>query len=181
LHFPLREAPPADDEIAAVVGADPRLCFVFHPTDTGILVTARNFAIDEQTIVQVTVEADFIEARAWEDDTNAWDLIDRIALDNTNALLAGGNGCIHGLVSGVQTPTQAVVSTVPSACSGAPQVLQFEPDGNFTDPLDTFTSLDNAGATLWIGNHQMSGETKYSHIEIFPGGLIRTFLDTQID
>jgi prepilin-type N-terminal cleavage/methylation domain-containing protein len=148
---------------------------------TGALVTARNFAIDEQTPVQVRVDADRIEVRAWEDDTNAWNVVDVLTIDDQReGLLVGGNACIHGLVSGVQTPSQAVATTPPSTCSGLQQTLQFEPDGTFTDPLGTFTTLENAGATLWIGNHQMTGNILYSHIQVFPGGLIRAFEDTVV-
>ena len=147
----------------------------------GAFVTARNFAIDEQTLVRVVVAADRIEVRAWQDDTNVWNVIDFVILDqNRDGLLMDGNACIHGLVSGVQTPAQAVADTPPASCSVGTQTLQFEPDGTFTDPNDEFTTLANAGATLWLGNHQMSGVVKYSHIQVFPGGLIRTFEDTEL-
>jgi prepilin-type N-terminal cleavage/methylation domain-containing protein len=149
---------------------------------TGAFVTARNFAIDEQTIVQVLVEAELVEVRAFEDDTNTWNLIARVAMDHTDhSLVSGGNACIHGLVSGMQTPSQSIDVPVPAACSGALQMLQFEPDGTFTDPDDTFSTIDNAGATLWVGNHQMGGEIRYSQVQIFPGGLIRTFVDTVVE
>ena len=150
---------------------------------TGAIVTARNFAIDEQTIVQVLVEDDLMEVRAFEDDTNTWNVIARVVLDHAdNALMSGGNACIHGLVSGMQTPSQSIDVPVPTACSGALQTLQFEPDGTFTDVSDPpFATLDNAGATLWIGNHQMTGEIRYSQVQIFPGGLVRTFVDTVVE
>lgn len=149
---------------------------------TGAFVTARNFAIDEQTLVQVLVEAERVEVRAFEDDTNTWNTIAAVVMDHAdNSLVSGGNACIHGLVSGMQTPSQAIDVAVPTACSGALQTLQFEPDGTFTDPNNQFATLDNAGATLWVGNHQMSGEVRYSQVQIFPGGLIRTFVDTVVE
>jgi prepilin-type N-terminal cleavage/methylation domain-containing protein len=148
---------------------------------TGAIVTARNFAIDEQTIVQVLVQADRVDVRAFEDDTNTWNLIAGVVMDHAdNTLVSGGNACIHGLVSGMQTPSQSIDVAVPTACSGALQTLQFEPDGTFTNPDDD-VAFDNTGATLWIGNHQVSGEVGYSQVQIFPGGLIRTFVDTVVD
>ncbi len=147
----------------------------------GAFVTARNFAIDEQTLVRVVIEDDRMEVRAWQDDTNVWNVIDYVLIDpNHDGLLMDGRACIHGLISGVQTPAQAVDYTPPSDCSASTQTLQFEPDGTLSDPDGDFTTLENAGATLWLGNHQMSGQVKYSHIQIFPGGLIRTFEDTEL-
>ena len=143
----------------------------------GSLVTARNFAIDNQTIVQVQIAADNIQVLAWEHDTNTWDLIDVVRIDSLQEGLLENNTnlCIHGLISGVQTPRQATAQTPPTGCAAATDVLQFEADGTFSDPNATFTTLENAGATLWIGNHQMTGDTRYAFIQIFPGGLIRAF------
>lgn len=141
----------------------------------GALVTARNAAIDRQTLVRVTLDDTQMQVTALDQDTEVWELVDRIAVDGPRDKFVEDHVCIHGLTSGVQTPAQAVNIVPPANCLGGEQMIQFEPDGGFTDPNDTFTTIDNAGATLWVGNHQMGADLRYAFIQVFPGGLIRAF------
>ncbi len=147
----------------------------------GALVTARNAAIDDQTLVQVVVQSDELQVNRFNQATGVWEPLSRAGLDSARANLVenDNNVCVYGLISGVQTPRQAEDSTPPAGCLAGPQTIQFEPDGSFTDPDNTFTTLDNVGATLWIANQQISGNTKLAMIQIFPGGLIRAFDKTE--
>lgn len=143
----------------------------------GAIVQARGFSIDEQTQVQVQFTATQIRVTALDQATEVWTLIHRVALDaeNDQLLIADNNVCLHGLISGVQTPAQAQAISPPADCLAGAQVLQFEPGGTFTDPAGSFMTLEGAGVTLWIGNHKVSGTVNYAIIQLFPGGLIRAF------
>ena len=144
----------------------------------GALVQARNFAIDEQTPVRVDVDATSVTLTAWDPVTETWDLFERVMMsDAREALIRQGDDvvCIHGLGTGVQTPAQAQEVDPPADCIAAPQRLRFEPDGTFSDPDDGFSAVPNAGVTLWIGDHSIAGEVTFAMIQVFPGGLIRTF------
>jgi prepilin-type N-terminal cleavage/methylation domain-containing protein len=149
----------------------------------GLLVTARDTAIDRQTQVQVTVNATQVSVSALDQAANTWQLIDFAdvnALSGRRDLISGGsNVCVYGLQSGVQTPSQAGAYTPPSSCSGLTQTLQFEPDGSFSDFDNNIVNLQNAGVTMWIADQQESGNTKLSIIQLFPGGLIRAFIKTE--
>lgn len=147
----------------------------------GALVTARNAAIDDQTLVQVVVQSDELQVNRFNQATGVWEPLTRAALDAPRANLVENddNVCVYGLISGVQTPRQAEDSDPPGGCLAATQTIQFEPDGSFTDPENSFTTLDNVGATLWIANQQISGNTKLAMIQVFPGGLIRAFDKTE--
>lgn len=149
----------------------------------GALQTARNAAIDDQTLVDVEVTQDTILVNRLNQATDVWEPIYRVALDRpTTELLEYDNRvCVYGFASGVQTPAQAVNAPPPAGCVGAMQVLRFHADGTFSDRDDTFTTIDNAGVTLWIGNHQVTGETKLAMIQMFPGGLIRAFDKTSTE
>lgn len=141
----------------------------------GALVTARNAAIDRQTLVRVTLDDTQMQITALDQDTEVWELVDRVAVDGARDKFVEDHVCLHGFSSGVQTPAQAVNIVPPAGCLGSEQIIQFEPDGGFTDPDDSFTTIDNAGVTLWVGNHQMGGDLRYAFIQVFPGGLIRAF------
>lgn len=147
----------------------------------GVLIQARGAAIDRQTQVQVTFDATSVEVREFDNTSNTWDLIERKTVTGRGAgLLEGGSGvCLHGLASGVQAPSQAEDVTPPASCLVGDQVLLFDADGSFSDPNADFVTLDNAGVTLWVGDRRVSGEVKYSIIQLFPGGLIRSFESIQ--
>jgi prepilin-type N-terminal cleavage/methylation domain-containing protein len=143
----------------------------------GVIVQARNFAIDEQTQVLVTVDATSVRVTVLDPVTNVWQPIDGATLEQgSNALIALDQAvCIYGLQSGVQAPAFAEALPPPTDCVGAQQQLRFEPDGRFSDPNESFSTIPNAGASLWIGDRSMPAQPKLSVIQIFPGGLVRLF------
>lgn len=149
----------------------------------GALQTARNAAIDDQTLVDVAVTEDTIQVSRLDQATDVWEPIYRVALDrpSTELLEVADRVCLFGFASGVQTPSQAVDAPPPDGCVENEQVLRFNPDGTFSDRDAAFTDIDNAGVTLWIANQQISGNTKLAMIQMFPGGLIRAFDKTDID
>ena len=147
----------------------------------GALTQARNEAIDQQTPVRVTITSTSMTLTAWNPVTETWALFERVAMsDQREALLLEDTTvCVYGLSSGVQAPAQAQAVSPPVGCLGGNQLLRFEPDGTFSDPNATFTTVPNAGVTLWIGDHSIPGDTKLSMIQVFPGGLIRVFEEVE--
>ncbi len=145
----------------------------------GAFTQARNYAIDEQTPVRVSIDATSMTLTAWNQVTETWDLFERVGMtDQREALILEGNiVCIYGLGTGVQTPAQAQDVAPPNDCIVAPQLLLFSPDGTFSDPNSTFSAVPNAGVTLWIGDRTTPGQVSYAMIQVFPGGLIRAFED----
>jgi hypothetical protein len=143
----------------------------------GLFIQARNFAIDQQRPVTVTVDSTSVVVTVLDPVTNIVQTIDAAGLHHGGAtlLLADGRVCIYGLQSGVQAPAFAEDITPPQDCVPQPQQLRFEPDGSFTDPSNTFSTIPNAGASLWIGDRSMPNQTKLTVIQIFPGGLVRKF------
>jgi hypothetical protein len=83
--------------------------------------------------------------------------------------------CVYGFTPGVHAPSQTATIDPPTDCLTEDQVLMFEPDGRFTDPDGTFSGVPNAGATLWVADRTLTGAPKYSIVQIYPGGLVRTF------
>ena len=143
----------------------------------GLLVQARNAAVDQQTRVRVTADATSVALTVFNPATAVWSPLDRVALENFNASLIteAAAVCVYGFSAGVQAPSQAAAVVPPIDCLANPQVLVFEPDGRFTDPDGSFSAIPNAGATLWIADRTIPGQPKYTILQIFPGGLIRTF------
>jgi len=148
----------------------------------GVIVQARNAAVDRQTQVRVDVDASQIVVTAFDSATDTWTTVDRAALENFNASLitAGATPpvCIYGFTAGVMAPSQSSLVAPPADCAGALQRLVFEADGHFTDPNNAFNAVPNAGATLWIADRTL-GTPRYSFVQIFPGGLVRTFEDLE--
>jgi prepilin-type N-terminal cleavage/methylation domain-containing protein len=144
---------------------------------SGALTQARNHAIDEQTPVRVEIISTSLTLTAWNPVTKTWDLFERVQMIETREalILEDDAVCIYGLGTGVQTPAQAQNVAPPIDCLGALQRLRFEPDGTFSDPDGTFSDVPNAGVTLWIGDRTIPGEVSYAMVQVFPGGLIRTF------
>ena len=142
----------------------------------GIVVSARNRAIDDQVQVRVDVEDDEVLVTAWNPTDETWDLVDRIAYTTaTDALLMTDDRvCIYGFTEGVQTPAQFTTITPPTDCLSTTQRLVFEPDGTYTDPNNEFT-VATSGVTLWIGDRSIPANPRSAIIQIFPGGLIRVF------
>lgn len=148
----------------------------------GAIITARDRAIDDSALVRITFDSTSATITEFNEATNVWDLVDikglRAQTGGDDLLLNGNQACIYGLTSGVQTPAQAENVDPPDACLAGTQILQFEPDGRAVDPDDAFTTVDFAGYTLWIADRQVDGNTQLSIIQLFPGGLVRTFEKT---
>lgn len=142
----------------------------------GVLVAARNYAIEEQTPVRVDVQDDEVLATAYDPVDGTWDPIDRVALQAMDdaLLMVDDRVCIYGFSGGVQTPAQFQDIDPPEDCLGGQQRLVFAPDGTFQDPAAAF-SVDNAGVSLWIGDRSVPGAERRAVVQIFPGGLIRAF------
>lgn len=143
----------------------------------GMLVQARNAAVDRQTQVRVVVDATSVVLTAFNTATDVWEPVDRAALEVANGALVSVDDavCIYGFTPSVQAPSQAAAVDPPTDCVGATQTLVFESDGRFSDPDGLLSAVPNAGATLWVADRTVPGSTKYSIIQVFPGGLIRTF------
>ncbi len=143
----------------------------------GALTQARNRAIDDQTLVRVAVTSTTLTLTSWDPVTETWNLFERVTMErNEDALLQlNDQVCIFGLGDGVQAPSTAEAVAPPVSCLADEQLLQFEPDGTFTDPDNAFNTIPNAGVTLWIGDTTVPGEITYSVVQLFPGGLIRVF------
>lgn len=144
----------------------------------GVIVSARNRAIDDQTQVEVLVQARTLTIQAYDPEANTWTPVHRVQLDTQTTSLVSIDDvvCVYGLAPGVQTPAQAVDTTPPADCVSGQQVLRFEPDGTFSDPLAEWsTAADNTGVSLWIGDRSVPGNEKLTVIQVFPGGLVRMF------
>jgi prepilin-type N-terminal cleavage/methylation domain-containing protein len=147
----------------------------------GTVVLARNTAIDRQTQVRLDVTSTEAVVTAFDPATHTWERVHAATMDNPNAALigAGATVCIFGFTPGVQPPAASVAVLPPTGCLVGPQQLVFEPDGRMTDPFNAFDAVPNAGATLWVADQTLSSTTKYAIIQIFPGGLVRTFEDLE--
>lgn len=147
----------------------------------GMLVQARNAAVDRQTRVRVTVDALSVSLTIFDTSDDTWRPMDRAAMENPNASLINENAavCVYGFTAGVQAPSQAAAVTEPSDCVADPQTIVFEPDGRFSDPDAMFSAVPNAGATLWIADRTVATDPRFTLLQIFPGGLVRTFEQLQ--
>jgi len=144
----------------------------------GVIVQARNAAVDQQTQVRVVADAQQVTVTAFDTATDTWTIVGRAALENVNASLITNGAtqpvCIYGFTPGVMAPSQSGAIVTPTDCVGGTQTLVFEADGRFTDPDGAFNAVPNAGATLWIADRTLP-QTKYAIVQIYPGGLVRTF------
>lgn len=144
---------------------------------SGHITQARNFAIDEQTRVQLVFHPDRVDRRTYNQATDAWEAFFSQDVDTVDGGLLTKEGvCIFGIVSGAQAPSDVQNVVPPSKCIAGTQTMTFEPDGTFTVAGNVLT-IDNAGATLWIADNSLPNKPKLSMIQVFPGGLIRTFND----
>jgi len=143
----------------------------------GVIVQARNAAIDRQTQVAVDVEAQQVRVSAFNAETNVYEVFAAAQMVDINAALLTVNDtvCVYGFTAGAQPPSLADDIDPPTDCLAAPQRIIFEPDGRLSDPNGMLTATPNAGATLWIADRTISATPKYAIVQIFPGGLVRTF------
>lgn len=148
----------------------------------GSIILARNTAIDQQTQVRVEATATRITLTSWNTVTNQWERFHEIALDaNPSTALVGSSSavCIYGFTPGVQAPGASVAVDPPTDCLVALQRLVFEPDGRMSDPEHAFDAVPNAGATMWVTDRTLVTTPKYAIVQVFPGGLVRTFKDLE--
>jgi prepilin-type N-terminal cleavage/methylation domain-containing protein len=143
----------------------------------GLIITARDSAIDNNTIVRVEVDAGYVTVARFDQATDTFELIGAASVDanQVNKDLLVGTVCVFGVEEGIQTPAQIQTITPPSACMSSARTIQFEPDGTFTDINGDFSGIEGAGVTLWIGDTQNPSSPRLSYVQVFPGGLIRTF------
>jgi hypothetical protein len=147
---------------------------------TGAMISARNRAIDDQTVVRVEVSEDRVEL--WWIDPEApppdptvfgsgtylWG----IYRDRIDGGLIADAACITGMEPGIKPPSQPSNAQLPVACgTDLPKSILFQPDGTFALQNEP---LPDAGMTLVVQDAS-SSQVWYSIIEMFPGGLIRKF------
>jgi len=158
---------------------------------SGAIIQARRLAIDDSTRAEVEVASDHLFLREWNNATNAWDNVAAHWVSEIDGGLLGdpdGAGpqvtavCIRGFFSGVMAPqagSKAPPQPPPSSCLSQVQRIWFHPDGTFTDPDNSIGISDGAGVTLWVSDQRVSSKVRNSLIQVYPGGLIRTFHDVQ--
>jgi prepilin-type N-terminal cleavage/methylation domain-containing protein len=142
----------------------------------GKFIQGRDYAIDNQSQVQLTFFSDRVEMRTWNQITDVWDDFGAQRSGDVDGGILG-NTCILGLQSGAVPPAEAATMAVlapPNACLGGSIQLTFEPDGTFEVEGGL---LENAGATLWVRDNTVASKPRLSMIQFFPGGLMRTFDD----
>lgn len=155
---------------------------------SGHIIQARALAIDDATRTRLDVYSDRMELRQYDEAGNSWE---PVAVDYVSAVDGGGltemggdttrGVCFYGFLSGVVAPEEgskiAADTPLPSACLAVGQQVEFQPDGTFEDALNSIGISDGAGVTLWLGDRRVATDTRMSMIQIYPGGLIRTFHD----
>jgi hypothetical protein len=153
---------------------------------SGAMIQARRLAIDDSTRTQVEIDKERLFVRQWNNASNQWDNvmahwvreIDGGLLDD-----ATGKGvCIRGFHSGVMAPeagSQVPSQPPPTSCLQQIQRIEFQPDGTFTNPGNSIGILDGAGVTLWVSDQRVPSKVRHSLVQVYPGGLIRTFHDVQ--
>jgi hypothetical protein len=158
---------------------------------SGAIIQARRLAIDDSTRTEVEVNKERLFLREWNNATNAWDNVAAHWVGEIDGGLLGdpdGAGpniagvCIRGFHSGVMAPkegTKAPPPPLPSSCLTQTQRIWFQPDGTFTDPDNSIGITDGAGVTLWVSDQRVPSKVRHSLIQVYPGGLIRTFHDVQ--
>jgi len=148
----------------------------------GGIVAGRNAAIDDQTRVRVTLQAAGLRVEAFDPETEQWRFIrisERDGGRGEGPQSEDNRACLLAMVVGISTPSQTYDHDAPSAtCLTGSAVLTFEPDGRFSTNAG---GADNVGVSLWVGDRRMTGQAKYSLIQLFPGGYIRVFRDVRID
>lgn len=149
----------------------------------GAATQSRNLAIDGQSEVTLRVGRQAVEIHQFNNTTKATDALfrysaaDAFGFSGTTADAAvSGYVCVLGVVAGIRTPRQAASFTPPSTCLGASDEFDivFDGTGNVSLPWD----VDASGASIWIRDStEGGGAGRINIIQIFPGGLIRSFVD----
>ena len=168
-------------------------------TDTihGMVVRARNVALEEQTLTKVEITGTQVAVFWYPPDTALGDLNPsnaawrRIEIADVTVFpysagagagtgLLNGQACNYGVFDGIRSPRQHDGTNpgyaFPTACATGRDTLIFRPDGSLfvaekgAAPPNSWT--EGAGATVVIAD-ESNALVEVSLIEIFPGGLIR--------
>lgn len=153
---------------------------------SGAIIQARRLAIDDSTRTEIDVDDDRLFLREWNNATNAWDNVAAHWVNEIDgALLENSDNkgvCIRGFFSGVMAPaagSKVPAQPPPAYCLSQTQRIWFQPDGTFVDPDNSIGIIDGAGVTLWVSDQRVPSKVRHSLIQVYPGGLIRTFHDVQ--
>lgn len=144
----------------------------------GGLVTARNFAVDNQTHVRVNVTESGIDSEWLDPQTRVWTRLERRELDLVEHAGIRDDTCVLGVVSGVVAPGVTSSVTPPSGCLDGTELIIFEPSGSLTESGSTYNTIPNAGATIHIIDRRdpsLANVASRSIIQVFPGGFVRAF------
>ncbi len=143
---------------------------------TGRIVSARDLAVTRATRVRLDFYKDRVEMRQWDHVANDWVSAGANRVGEVDGGILTGNAdvCVFGVVSGAQAPSVAQNVPTPNDCMTGSVQMTFEADGTFT-VQDGVLGVPNAGATIWIGDRSLNTAPKLALIQVFPGGLVRTF------
>ena len=143
---------------------------------TGRIVSARDVAVTRATRVRLDFYKGRVEMRQWDHVANDWVSAgaNRVGEVDGGVLTGNADVCIFGVVSGAQAPSVAQNVPTPNDCMTGSVQMTFEADGTFT-VQDGVLGVPNAGATIWIGDRSVNTAPKLALIQVFPGGLVRTF------
>ncbi|MEE9386647.1 MAG: prepilin-type N-terminal cleavage/methylation domain-containing protein [Nannocystaceae bacterium] len=141
----------------------------------GSVTRARNLAIDRQTLVALAIDKDGVEV-SWTDPATqiSGEALWRASrsLVQAGILAVHDRACVYGVYVGVQMfegQVDSAAAAAPTACLSGSETLRFFPDGHVE--WDG-RALNGAGVTLVVADRR-TAEVKESHIQVFPGGLIR--------
>jgi prepilin-type N-terminal cleavage/methylation domain-containing protein len=152
---------------------------------TGIVTLARNTAIDNQTQVRVDIYGDRAEMWWLKPLEPLWDPNDPLPANTLEwqplreadrDKVAGGkllndtDVCIYGIYRGVIVDGGGA-DAAPSACLGDMERIVFFPDGHMEWEGQ---NLQGAGITIVLAD-QRTGTPTTSHVQVFPGGMVRKF------
>lgn len=143
---------------------------------TARIVLARDTAVQNATRVRLDFYKDRVEMRQWDHIANDWVAAGANRVGEVDGGILTGNAdvCIFGVAAGAQAPSVAQNVPTPNDCMTGSVQITFEADGTFT-VQDGVIGVPNAGATIWIGDRSLATQPKLALIQVFPGGLIRTF------
>jgi prepilin-type N-terminal cleavage/methylation domain-containing protein len=137
----------------------------------GLVVQARNRAIEDQTEVIVEVNSNYIAMRVVDAITHVEEEYLRYDLSRLYGTSLASHVCFLGIFAGVTAPGMpSPIATAPTDCLGAAQEFSFAPDGTF---VSGEISGSSEGLTIVSADLRFGDQLRYSLIELFPGGAMR--------
>lgn len=143
------------------------------------VMRARDTAIDEQTEVQMKVQAGGLSSQLYDQTTGTWVTQSYVRREQFGGGVLGEDTCIVTVMPLVYAPGDAPNDPFPqSACpanSGATFfALSFKPDGSYEVVADKtgWNSPAQAGWTFVVRDGR-ANEPRYALVELFPTGLVR--------